>query len=142
MKTFIPKKKDIKRNWWLVDAKGQTLGRLATRIATVLKGKHKPDFVNFLDTGDFVVVINAEKIVVTGKKESDKKYYSHSGYPGGIKEITLGKMREKKPEEILRHAVKGMLPKNAMGRKLLKKLKIYTGDKHPHEAQKPETLKI
>ncbi len=142
MKTFIPKKKDIKRNWWLVDAQGQTLGRLATKIATVLKGKHKPDFVNFLDTGDFVVVINAEKIVVTGKKESDKKYYSHSGYPGGIKEITLGKLREKKPEEILRHAVKGMLPKNAMGRKLLKKLKIYTGKEHPHKAQKPEILNI
>ncbi len=142
MKTFIPKKKDIKRNWWLVDAEGQTLGRLATKIATVLKGKHKPDFVNFLDTGDFVVVINAEKIVVTGKKESDKKYYSHSGYPGGIKEITLGKLREKKPEEILRHAVKGMLPKNAMGRKLLKKLKIYTGKEHPHKAQKPEILNI
>ncbi len=142
MKTFIPKKKDIKRNWWLVDAKGQTLGRLATRIATILKGKHKPDFVNFLDTGDFVVVINAEKIVVTGKKESDKKYYSHSGYPGGIKEVTLGEMREKKPEEILRHAVKGMLPKNAMGRKLLRKLKVYTGEDHPHKAQKPEILNI
>ncbi len=142
MKTYVPKKKDIKRNWWLVDAKGKTLGRLASKIATILKGKHKPDFVNYLDTGDFVVVINAEKIVVTGKKESDKIYYRHSGYPGGIKEMTLSEMREKKPEEILRHAVKGMLPKNAMGRKLLKKLKVYTGEEHPHKAQNPEILNI
>ena len=142
MKTFIPKKKDIKRNWWLVDANGQTLGRLATKIATILKGKHKPDFVNFLDTGDFVIVINAEKIVVTGGKEDKKVYYRHSGYPGGIKEMTLAEMREKKPEEILKHAVKGMLPKNAMGRKLLKKLKVYSGSDHPHKAQKPEILNI
>ncbi len=142
MKTYVPKKKDIKRSWWLVDAKGKTLGRLASKIATVLKGKHKPDFVNYLDTGDFVVVINAEKIVVTGKKESDKIYYRHSGYPGGIKEMTLSEMREKKPEEILRHAVKGMLPKNAMGRKLLRKLKVYSGEEHPHKAQNPEILNI
>jgi large subunit ribosomal protein L13 len=142
MKTFVPKKNDIERKWWIVDAEGKTLGRLATRIATVLKGKHKPDFVNFLDTGDFVVVINAEKVAVTGNKESDKKYYSHSGFLGGIKETTLGRVRTKKPEEIIRHAVKGMLPKNAMGRKLMKKLKIYKGSEHPHQAQNPEILKF
>ncbi len=142
MKTFVPKKNDIERKWWIVDAEGKTLGRLATRIATVLKGKHKPDFVNFLDTGDFVVVINAEKVAVTGNKESDKKYYSHSGFLGGIKETTLGRVRAKKPEEIIRRAVKGMLPKNAMGRKLMKKLKIYKGAEHPHQAQNPEILKF
>ena len=142
MKTFVPKKNDIERKWWIVDAEGKTLGRLATRIATVLKGKHKPDFVNYLDTGDFVVVINAEKIRVTGNKESDKKYYSHSGFLGGIKETNVARVREKKPEEIIRHAVKGMLPKNSMGRKLLKKLKVYKGSEHPHKAQNPEILKF
>ncbi len=142
MKTFVPKKNDIERKWWIVDADGKTLGRLATRIATVLKGKHKPDFVNYLDTGDFVVVINAEKIRVTGNKESDKKYYSHSGFLGGIKETNVARVREKKPEEIIRHAVKGMLPKNSMGRKLLKKLKVYKGSEHPHKAQNPEILKF
>jgi len=115
---------DIERKWWIVDAEGKTLGRLATRIATVLKGKHKPDFVNFLDTGDFVVVINAEKVAVTGNKESDKKYYSHSGFLGGIKETTLGRVRTKKPEEIIRHAVKGMLPKNKLRDKVIKNLVI------------------
>jgi len=142
MKTYIPKKEDINRKWWLVDAEGETLGRLASRIAFILEGKHKTDFVNFLDTGDFVIVVNAEKIKLSGEKNIKKQYYSHSGYPGGIKKIPFYRMLEKKPEEVIKKAVKGMLPKNIMGRKLLKKLKVYKGKNHPHSAQKPEVLKF
>jgi large subunit ribosomal protein L13 len=138
MKTFVPKKDEIERKWWLIDAEGKVLGRLATEISVLLQGKRNPEFVKFLDSGDFVVVVNAEKIVVTGKKLEQKKYYSHSGYPGGIKEKTLKELLEKDPEEVLRKAVRGMIPKNKLGRAMFKKLKVYTGPNHPHEAQKPQ----
>lgn len=137
MKTFVPKKEQIEKKWWLVDADGKVLGRLATEIAILLRGKRKPEFVNFLDCGDFVIVINAERIKLTGKKMEQKKYYSHSGYPGGIKEITIKELLEKKPEEIIKKAVWGMIPKNKLGRETYKKLKVYRGSHHPHEAQKP-----
>ena len=142
MKTSIPKQNEIDRKWWVVDADGQNLGRMATRIAMILRGKHKPQYVPYLDTGDFVVVVNADKVAATGSKEEKKVYYRHSGYPGGIYQRTLGELRQEKPEKILMLAVRGMLPKNTMGRKLLTKLKIYKGSTHPHEAQNPETLTI
>ena len=138
MKTFVPKKNEIERKWWLIDANGKVLGRLATEISILLQGKRNPEFVKFMDSGDFVVVINAEKVVITGKKLEQKKYYSHSGYPGGIKEKTLKELLEKDPEEVLRKAVQGMIPKNKLGRAMFKKLKVYTGPNHPHEAQKPQ----
>ncbi|MEA2006339.1 MAG: 50S ribosomal protein L13 [Acidobacteriota bacterium] len=138
MKTFIPKKEEIERKWWLINAEGKILGRLATEIAILLRGKKKPEYVDFLDSGDFVVVINAEKINVTGKKLDQKKYYSHTGYPGGLKEKTLKELLEKKPEEAIRKAVWGMIPKNKLGRTVYKKLKVYRGPYHPHEAQKPQ----
>ena len=138
MKTFIPKKDEIKRKWWLINAEGKILGRLATEISILLRGKKKPEFVNFMDSGDFVVVINAEKVNVTGRKIEQKKYYSHSGYPGGLKEKTLKELFEKKPEEVIRKAVWGMIPKNKLGRAVYKKLKVYSGPHHPHEAQKPK----
>ena len=137
MKTFVPKKEMIEKKWWLVDADGKVLGRLATEVATLLRGKRKPEFVNFLDSGDFVIVINAEKIKVTGRKTDQKKYYSHSGYPGGIKEKTYKELLETKPEEIIKKAVWGMIPKTKLGRAVYKKLKVYRGPNHPHEAQKP-----
>ncbi len=137
MKTFVPKKEQIEQKWWLIDADGKVLGRLATEVAVLLRGKKKPEFVNFLDSGDFVIVINAEKIKVTGKKIDQKKYYSHSGYPGGIKEKTFKELLETKPEEIIKKAVWGMIPKNKLGRAAYKKLKVYKGPHHPHEAQKP-----
>ena len=137
MKTFAPKKEQIEKKWWLVDADGKILGRLASEIAILLRGKRKPEFVNFLDSGDFVIVINAERVRVTGKKIEQKKYYSHSGYPGGIKEKTLKELLETKPEEIIKKAVWGMIPKNRLGRAAYKKLKVYRGPHHPHEAQKP-----
>lgn len=142
MKTFIPKKKDIEKKWWLIDAEGKILGRLATEIAVLLRGKRKPEFVDFLDCGDFVVVINADKVKVTGNKLEQKKYYSHTGYPGGIKEKSLKDLLEKKPEEAIRKAVWGMIPKNKLGRSVYKKLKVYSGPNHPHEAQKPEEHQI
>jgi large subunit ribosomal protein L13 len=142
MKTFIAKKEGVSRDWYLIDARGQVLGRVATEIARRLRGKHKPEFTPHTDTGDFIVVINAEKIALTGKKLDDKVYYHHSGYPGGIKSITAGKLLKKKPEEVLRTAVKGMLPKNTLGRMMLKKLKIYAGTDHPHEAQAPRPLDV
>ncbi|MHB1390880.1 MAG: 50S ribosomal protein L13 [Thermoleophilia bacterium] len=142
MKTFIAKPSNIEKNWLIVDAKDQRLGRLATRIADSLRGKLKPTYTPHIDTGDFVVVVNAERITVTGKKMEDKIYYRHTGYPGGLKQRTLAEMLEKKPEEVLRLAVKGMLPKNRLGRAQLKKLKIYTGPAHPHAAQKPEEMKL
>lgn len=138
MKTFVPKKNEIERKWWLIDADGKVLGRLATEISILLQGKRNPEFVKFMDSGDFVVVINAEKVVVTGKKLEQKKYYSHSGYPGGIREKTLKELLEKNPEDVLRKAVRGMIPKNKLGRAMYKKLKVYTGPDHPHEAQMPQ----
>jgi large subunit ribosomal protein L13 len=137
-KTFVPKKDEVERKWWLIDAEGKVLGRLATEISVLLQGKRNPEFVKFMDSGDFVVVINAEKVVVTGKKLEQKKYYSHSGYPGGIKEKTLKELLEKSPEDVLRNAVRGMIPKNKLGRAMFKKLKVYKGPDHPHEAQKPQ----
>ncbi|MCP2605190.1 50S ribosomal protein L13 [Candidatus Aminicenantes bacterium AH-873-B07] len=132
----------LKKKWWLINAEGKILGRLATKIATLLRGKNKPYFTNFMDTGDYVIVINAEKIRVTGKKAKKKIYRSHSGYIGGLKEITFEKLIEKKPEEAIRRAVWGMLPKNRLGRAIFKKLKIYRGPNHPHQAQKPELLEF
>ncbi len=142
MKTFIAKKEDVSRDWYLIDARDKVLGRVAAEIARRLRGKHKPEFTPHTDTGDFIVVINAEKITLTGKKLDDKVYYHHSGYPGGIKSITAGKLLEKKPEDLLRIAVKGMLPKNSLGKMMLKKLKIYAGTDHPHEAQTPQSLDV
>lgn len=142
MKTYVAKPSNIERKWLVVDARDQRLGRLATRIADSLRGKTKPDYTPNIDTGDFVVVVNAEKIAVTGKKMDDKIYYRHTGYPGGLKQRTLSEMLAKKPEEVLRLAVKGMMPKNRLGRAQLKKLKIYTGPEHPHKAQQPEEMKL
>lgn len=140
MKTFNARKEDIVRNWYLVDAEGQILGRLASEIARRLRGKHKPVYTPYMDSGDFVIVVNAEKIILTGKKLKDKIYYHHSGYPGGIKETNAGKMLQDHPERVLQYAVKGMLPKNSLGRKMLKKLKVYAGSNHCHEAQCPQAL--
>ena len=142
MKTFVAKEQEITKKWHLVDAENKVLGRLATQLAVRLRGKHKPIFTPHADTGDFVVVVNADKIALTGSKWDKKFYYRHSGYVGGLKEISAKKLLEKKPEDILRLAVKGMLPKNSLGRRQLKKLKIYVGPDHPHEAQKPEKLEI
>jgi len=138
MKTFVPKKDEVEKKWWVINAEGKILGRLASKIVVLLRGKGKPNFVNFLDCGDFVVVVNAEKVKITGKKAEQKKYYSHSGYPGGIKEITYEELMKKKPEEIIRKAVWGMIPKNKLGRAVYKKLKVYRGPNHPHEAQQPQ----
>lgn len=142
MKTWTPTLQEIKRDWIVVDAQDKILGRLATQIAMHLRGKHKPEYTPHMDNGDFVVVVNAEKIAVTGKKLQDKKYYRHSGFPGGIKEISLRDQLNKKPEEVIRLAVRGMLPKNRLGRQLLKKLKIYAGPEHPHTAQEPKPLDL
>jgi large subunit ribosomal protein L13 len=140
MKTYNAKPGEITREWYLVDADGQTLGRLATRLADLLRGKGKPQFTPHVDTGDFVVVVNAEKIAVTGNKLDSKIYYRHSGYPGGLRERTLREQLARRPEEVLRKAVKGMLPRNRLGRQQLTKLKIYAGPDHPHEAQEPKQL--
>jgi large subunit ribosomal protein L13 len=140
MKTFSPTPKDINREWFVVDAEGRILGRLAAQIAHRLRGKHKPEFAPHMDNGDFIVVVNCEKIKVSGKKTSQKQYHRHSGYVGGLKSVSLGKMLQKKPEFVLMHAVKGMLPGNTLGRALLKKLKVYAGAAHPHDAQKPRPL--
>jgi large subunit ribosomal protein L13 len=142
MKTFSAKEQDVDKKWFLVDAENKVLGRLATEIAVRLRGKHKPLFTPHADTGDFVVVVNAEKVALTGNKWDNKYYYRHSGYVGGLKQISAKKLLEKKPEEILRFAVKGMLPKNSLGRRQLKKLKIYAGPNHPHQAQQTEKLEI
>ncbi len=142
MRTFIPKKDDIEQKWWLVNAEGRILGRMATEIADLIRGKRKPQFTSHLDTGDFVVVVNAEKIKVTGRKLEQKKYYHHSLYPGGIKETTLKDLLEKKPEEVIKKAVWGMIPKGKLGRALYKKLKVYRGPSHPHEAQNPQEYKF
>lgn len=142
MKTYVPKKGEIDRKWWLINADGKVLGRLATEVADLLRGKKKPTFVDFLDSGDFVVVINAAKIQVTGKKLEQKKYYSHTGYPGGIKEKNLKELMEQKPEDVIRKAVWGMLPKNKLNRAIHKKLKVYAGPDHPHEAQQPQEYQL
>jgi large subunit ribosomal protein L13 len=142
MKTYIPKKNEIERSWWLINAEGKILGRLATQVADLLRGKGKPQYVDFLDCGDYVIVINAEKIKISGNKLAQKKYYSHSGYPGGTKEKTLGEMMEKKPEEVIKKAVRGMIPRNKLGQAIHKKLKVYQGPDHPHEAQKPKEYKF
>ena len=139
-KTYYPKAGEITHEWFLVDAKDQNLGRLATKISTILIGKHKPTFTPGVDTGDFVVVVNAERVRVTGNKLDDKIYYRHTGYPGGLKSITLREQLAKHPERVLRSAVWGMLPHNKLGRRLIKKLKIYAGPDHPHEAQQPKPL--
>lgn len=138
MRTFTPKKDEIEKKWWVINAEGKILGRLATEVAVLLRGKRKPEFAHFVDCGDFVVVINAEKINVTGKKLEQKKYYSHSGYPGGLKVKTLKELLDTKPEEVVRKAVWGMIPKGKLGRAVYKKLKVYRGSNHPHEAQKPQ----
>ena len=142
MKTYVAKEQEISKKWYLVDAKDRVLGRLATQIAMRLRGKHKPIFTPHADTGDFIVVINANKVTLTGRKWDKKIYYRHTGYTGGLKEITAKKLLEKKPEDILRFAVRGMLPKNSLGRRQLKKLKIYSGSEHPHEAQQLENWEI
>ena len=142
MKTWNAKPGEVERRWYLVDAEGKTLGRLATRIADALRGKDKPQYTPHVDTGDFVVVVNAEKVAVTGKKLDDKIYYRHSGYPGGIRSRTLREELERRPTEVIRKAVKGMLPRNRLGRAQLTKLKVYAGPEHPHEAQAPTPLKL
>jgi large subunit ribosomal protein L13 len=142
MKTYVAKEQEISKKWYLVDAKDRVLGRLATQIAMRLRGKHKPIFTPHADTGDFIVVINANKVTLTGKKWDKKIYYRHTGYTGGLKEISAKKLLEKKPEDILRFAVRGMLPKNSLGRRQLRKLKIYSGSEHPHQAQQLEKLEI
>ncbi|HEX5773563.1 MAG TPA: 50S ribosomal protein L13 [Geomobilimonas sp.] len=142
MKTQVAKKEQVTRDWYLVNVEEKVLGRVATQIASILRGKNKAMFTPSVDTGDFVIVVNAEKIALTGNKMADKVYYSHSGFPGGIKSITAGKLIDKKPEELIRKAVKGMLPKNKLARHMLSKLKIYTGSEHPHKAQQPKAIDI
>jgi len=141
-KTFVAKPADIERDWYVVDATDLTLGRLATQVASVLRGKHKPQYTPYEDVGDFVVVINAEKVHVTGRKLDQKMYYRHTGYPGGIKSISLRKQMQKHPERVIEHAVKGMLPRGPLGRRQFKKLKVYTGPEHPHQAQLPKPMPI
>jgi len=140
MRTYFPKQGDIEPNWFVIDADGKVLGRIATEIARIISGKNKPTYTPFLDTGDHVIVINAEKVLLTGKKETDKFYRSHSLYPGGLKQKEARFVRAEKPEQMIEEAVWGMLPKNKIGRKMLKKLKVYRGTAHPHQAQKPEAL--
>ncbi len=142
MKTYVANAADRQRDWYVVDAEGKTLGRLATQIADALRGKRKPEYTPHVDTGDFVVVINAEKITVTGSKRTEKRYYRHSGYPGGLKSRTLSEMLERRPEEVIRIAVKGMLPKNRLARRQITKLKVYAGPEHPHAAQQPVPMKV
>ncbi|MFT3928693.1 MAG: 50S ribosomal protein L13 [Spongiibacteraceae bacterium] len=142
MKTFSAKPEAVQRDWYLVDATGKTLGRLAAEIAARLRGKHKPEYTPHVDTGDYIVVVNAEKVQVTGKKASDKIYYSHSEFPGGIKEISFEKLIDKAPTRALEIAIKGMLPHNPLGRAMFKKLKVYAGTEHPHTAQQPQPLNI
>ncbi len=142
MKSFIAKPHEVERKWYVVDAEGKNLGRLASEVASILRGKRKPIYTPHVDTGDFVIIINAEKIAVTGKKMTDKIYKRHTGFPGGLREITLEKLLDKKPEEVLRHAIKGMMPKGILGRQMYKKLKVYAGPNHEHAAQKPEVLEV
>jgi large subunit ribosomal protein L13 len=142
MKTFMAKEEDQKREWYVLDAQGVVLGRLATKAANILRGKLKPEFTPHVDTGDHVIIINAEKVLMTGRKLQQKLYYRHSGYPGGIKSTLAQKMMKEKPEEIIRKAIKGMIPKNKLGKEVFRKLKVYAGSDHPHEAQMPQVLKL
>ena len=142
MKTFSAKPAEVRRDWFVIDATGKTLGRMATEIAARLRGKHKPEYTPHVDTGDYIVVVNAEKVAVTGNKQNDKTYYRHSGYPGGIKSMSFDKMVQHAPERIIEIAVKGMLPKNPLGRAMYKKLKVYAGPDHNHTAQQPKVLEI
>jgi large subunit ribosomal protein L13 len=142
MKSYMARPLEVERKWYVVDAEGQTLGRLATEIATILRGKNKPQYTPHVDTGDFVVVVNAEKVAVTGRKAEQKVYRRHSGYPGGLKETSYEQMMERRPTEILRRAVKGMMPKNRLARQQLRKLKIYAGPEHPHAAQNPQPYEV
>ncbi len=142
MKSFIAKPQEVQRKWYLVDAEGQTLGRLASQVASILRGKNKPTFTPHVDCGDYVIIVNADKVEVTGKKRKEKVYKRHTGYPGGLREVTFDKLQAAKPEEIIKHAVKGMLPKGKLGRQMFKKLKVYAGNEHAHEAQKPEKLEL
>ncbi len=142
MKTFVTKPADVERRWYVVDAEGKTLGRLASQIAAVLRGKHKPIYSPSVDCGDFVIVVNVEKIAVTGQRMEKKMYYRHSGYPGGLRELTLRQQLEKHPTRPVEIAVRGMLPKNRLGRKMIKKLKVYAGPEHPHEAQQPKVMEL
>lgn len=142
MKTVSMRPQDVDHAWWIVDAENQTLGRLATEVAHRLRGKHKPQYTPHVDTGDYIIVVNADKVRVTGKKESDKIYWRHSGYPGGIKGTSVARMRETHPERIIEKAVKGMLPRNPLGRAMYRKLKVYAGAEHPHAAQQPTPLEL
>ncbi len=142
MKTFSAKPDAVKQDWYVVDANGKTLGRLASEIATRLRGKHKAEYTPHVDTGDYIVVINAEKVAVTGNKATDKMYHHHTGYPGGLKSFSFEKLIERAPERVLQRAVKGMLPRNPLGRAMFKKMKVYAGETHPHAAQQPQELKI
>ena len=142
MSTYMAKNETVERNWYVVDAADRTLGRLASEIAQYIRGKHKPTFTPHVDMGDYIIVVNAEKVKLTGKKWDDKKHYSHTNYPGGINEITYKELRAKDPEFIIEKAVKGMLPHNKLGKKMVKKLKVYSGPKHPHQAQQPEKLEL
>lgn len=141
-KTFSPRAVDVTRDWWVIDAAGLPLGRLATEVATLLRGKHKPIFAPHVDTGDFVVIINASEVEVTSKKSQEKIYYRYSGYPGGLKAESFEHLRERRPEAVIERAVRGMLPKNKLGRQMLRKLKVYGGSDHPHEAQQPQARKL
>ncbi len=142
MKTYVVKQKDITRKWYLIDANDKNLGRLASQAALMLKGKHKPIYTPSLDTGDHIIIINAEKVAFTGKKLEQKTYYRHTNYPGGIKSVTAKKLIQQRPEKVIRMAIRGMLPKNTIGRRMIKKLKVYAGTQHPHAAQKPSILEI
>ena len=142
MKTYSANAESVQRDWYIVDAEGKTLGRLASEVASRLRGKHKPEYTPHVDTGDYIVVVNAEKIGVTGNKATQKIYYSHTGYPGGIKDITFDKLIDKAPERVIQKAVKGMLPRGPLGRAMFKKLKVYAGAEHPHTAQQPKALEV
>lgn len=142
MRTFSLRKEDVQNNWWVIDVEDKPLGRVSSRIAFILRGKHKADFTPHVDNGDFVIVLNADKVILTGKKEQQKVYRSHSGYIGKLKEVSFSKKKEKSPEDIIFNAVSGMLPKNKLGRKIIKKMKVYRGNEHPHQAQKPRVLDL
>ena len=142
MSTFVAKPETVQRDWYVIDAEGKTLGRLATEVATRLRGKHKPEYTPDVDTGDYIIIVNAEKVTVTGRKAQNKIYYSHSGYPGGIKDISFEKLIAKKPEMVIQKAVKGMLPRGPLGRAMFRKLKVYAGAEHNHVAQQPKQLEI
>jgi large subunit ribosomal protein L13 len=142
VRTFSPKSSDVERRWWVIDATDVVLGRLASQVAILLRGKHKPIYAPHVDTGDFVIVVNADKVALTGNKLTQKRAYRHSGYPGGLRSVTYEELMKKRPDRVVEKAVRGMLPKNSLGRKMAKKLKVYAGPEHPHEAQKPQPMEI